>query len=270
MEGDVWACIQRVCAPNLTVCTLSLDECSSEPPQASGSGTKTSTWPHCPQHTSPEYFLETWSFCSVLPVEAPLPHRASAAEGYAPPSSNRDPIPTHATDTTPTTPGTNFNSTTPCLTLHQITCSELSRIASWGPGTACPVAFRSTRPCCLATSTWNLELALVDGLFRLNPLCPHCHHNTPPPPLLHSLALTVTARSPPAASKHRFQYFSPPLPPDTYGRHKPRDPRVEWVFHMHTPSAQLLCSLYSPLLFLSFPLLYFSRDMMCFFLQTKK
>ena len=50
--------------------------------------------------------------------------------------------------------------------------------------------------------------------------------------------------------------FSPPLPPDAYGGHTPRDP---WAFY--TPSAQLLCSLYSPLLFLSFPLLV----EMCFF-----
>ena len=57
---------------------------------------------------------------------------------------------------------TNFNSTTPCLALHQITCSGLSRFASWRPGPTClvpyfltgriPRAFRSLRPCCLATS----------------------------------------------------------------------------------------------------------------------
>ena len=40
------------------------------------------------------------------------------------------PISTHGYDTN-NTPGTNFNSTTPCLALHHITCSGLSHFASW-------------------------------------------------------------------------------------------------------------------------------------------
>ena len=50
------------------------------------------------------------------------------------------PISTHGHDTNNTT-GTHFNSTTPCLALHQVTCSGLSHVASWRPGTACSMPY---------------------------------------------------------------------------------------------------------------------------------
>ena len=111
------------------------------------------------------------------------------------------PISTHGYDTN-NTPGTYFNSTTPCLALHQITCSGLSRFASWRPGTTClvpyfltgrtPRALGSLRPCCLAASkprtgsdrrTFQTEsplpsLSPQDPLL-LHSLCPHSSRKIP-------------------------------------------------------------------------------------------
>ena len=163
--------------------------------------------------------------------QAPLPHRTSVAEGYTSPSCNTPSQPTNTNNT----PGTNFNSTTPCLVLPQILCGRISRIASRGPEIACPVpyfltghtqrAFLSLRPCCIATSeprtgSGRRTFQTESPLPSLSPQYSPCR--IPLPSLLPQDPLLLH----PFNSKHRPQYFSPHLPPDTYGRHRPRDPRV--------------------------------------------
>ena len=92
-----------------------------------------------------------------------------------------------------------------------------------------PMAFRSSRLRCLTTS--KPRTGSGRRTFQIeSPL--HCHCKIPPPPppprcipLPSLLPQDLLLLHPFNSTKHRFQYFSPPRPPDAYGGHRPRDPR---------------------------------------------